>query len=540
MESWRRTLSQFRDLFNNMAPSQRMTLVVIPLFVLLGLGLVMYSGVGPAEEALLAGKVFSAEELKTAEAALQKGNFSQYRVVGQRILVPKTDVTRYNAALAIGDGVSDFGKALEEAIDGGNPLLGTSEPQRRDRVDLGKARELVKIIRAIPFVEDARLVTQRPRQRGFHGESKMTATLGVRLRAGRELTGDVAQSLRQTVAGGYGMAPADVTVVDMKTGKAPRMSDPDDPTQSGYIEAIRNFNAMHQQTIADALSYIPNVLVSVNVEVDTLVQSHEQERKYEKQFPVKNVEETENESTTETGPASEPGMGANQPRALRGQVATKNSRTVEKNRTATDSVPAGVRVTSSQKTGFTPKSVQVAVAIPRDYYRNVAVNEGVDQADKAALAAKIAQVQADTERQVKEKIAKLIPAPAGGQAADNINVSSYTPSETVDAPVPVAMTAQVGEIVTQWGGPAGLTLFALWALWMLNRSTKRTADGTASATAAGKQATGKAAAALAAAPEDEEEQLPKEQTKRDKLQTLVKDNPEMAAAVLSRWLTPPK
>jgi len=34
--------------------------------------------------------------------------------------------------------------------------------------------------------------------------------------------------------------------------------------------------------------------------------------------------------------------------------------------------------------------------------------------------------------------------------------------------------------------------------------------------------------------------LPKEPTKRDKLQTLVKDNPEMAASVISRWLTPPK
>ena len=31
MESWRQTLSQFLALFNNMAPSQRMTLVFVPL-----------------------------------------------------------------------------------------------------------------------------------------------------------------------------------------------------------------------------------------------------------------------------------------------------------------------------------------------------------------------------------------------------------------------------------------------------------------------------------------------------------------------------
>ncbi len=186
MESWRKTLSQFRDLFNNMAPSQRMTLVVIPLFVLMALGLVMYSGVGPAEEALLAGKAFSAEELKTAEAALVKGNFTQFRVVNQRIMVPKTEVTRYNAALAVGNAVSAFGDDLEKAIDSGNAFTGTGERQRRDKVDLGMVKELVKIIREISFVQDARLIPQRPRQRGFHGESKMTATLGVRLRSRRE------------------------------------------------------------------------------------------------------------------------------------------------------------------------------------------------------------------------------------------------------------------------------------------------------------------------------------------------------------------
>ncbi len=321
------------------------------------------------------------------------------------------------------------------------------------------------------------------------------------------------------------------------------MPDPGDAGNSGYIEAVRNFQAMHQQTIAEALSYIPNVMVSVHVDLDTLVQSREHERKFEKQFPVKNVEETENETSNETGPAGEPGMGANQPRALRGQVTNKNNRTVEKNRTATDSVPGNVRETSRQNIGFTPKAVQVAVAIPKDYYRNAAVaelkKEGGDEADKAIVAAKVAQLQAETERQVKDKIAHLIPTPLNGTAADNINVSSYTPSETVETAVPVNMATQAGEILTQWGGPAGLTLFALWTLWMLNRSAKRTAEGSSS-TAAGKQSAGKAAAALAAAAEDEEEQLPKELTKRDKLQTLVKDNPEMAAAVLSRWLTPPK
>jgi len=37
-----------------------------------------------------------------------------------------------------------------------------------------------------------------------------------------------------------------------------------------------------------------------------------------------------------------------------------------------------------------------------------------------------------------------------------------------------------------------------------------------------------------------EDDGPEEMSKRDQLQGLVKDNPEMAAAVIGRWLAPPK
>jgi flagellar M-ring protein FliF len=352
------------------------------------------------------------------------------------------------------------------------------------------------------------------------------------------LTADFAQSLRQTVAGGFGMAAPDVSVIDLRTGVALRIPDKHDSSSNNYIDAMRHHKAMHQQDIAEALLYIPNVLVSVNVEVDNLMQSREQERKYDaKAFPYKNLEQTDNETTNETGPGSEPGMAANQPRTVRQQAGVKNSRTVEKTTNSSESVPVGIRVAQREMSPFPLKSVQVAVAIPKDYYRSILLKQGADEADKAAFEAKLAQVRLEQEKIVKEKIAKLIPAPAGGTAADAINVSSYDRLETAEAPLPVSATTQIGEIVTQWGGPVGLALFALWALWMLNRSTKRMP--TEPLPTASKPAAGKPAPALAAETEDEEE-FPKEPTKRDKLQVLVKDNPEMAAAVLSRWLSPPK
>ena len=517
-----------------------MTLVTVPLLVLVGLGLVMYMGVGPAEEALLTGKMFSAEELKNAETALRKGMLAQYRVEGQRILVPKTEVARYNAALITGNGVpenfaEDFDKVFEK-----NPFMQSGEGQRRDEMDVAKAKVLVKIIKQIPWIEDAGLVTHRPRQRGFGHDLKMTAMLGVRPRAGHELSSEFAQSLRQTVAGGFGMLSESVTIIDMRTGKSPRNADKTESYNSAYVEAIREITALNEQNIGRALAYIPNVLVSVRVELDTVMHSRVQERKYEaKPFKYKELEEVENSTSQETAPSNEPGVKANQPRNMREPAVAKNTRTTEKTNNSSESVPSGTRVTDQQNVPFAPKSVQVAVAIPKDYYRGVLLKQGVDEGDKPAFQAKMAQLKTETEKEVRDKIAKLIPAPVSGAAADVINVSSFDALETADAPLPVAMTTHIGEAVAQWGGPVGLALFALWALWTLNRSMNRAPDAP-TITAGKSAAAGRAAVALAAIPDDNDEQAPKELTKRDKLQTLVKDNPEMAAAVLSRWLSPPK
>jgi flagellar M-ring protein FliF len=540
MESWRRTLSQFRDLFNNMAPSQRMTLVVLPFLVLAGLGAVMYLGTGPAEEALMMGKVFSAEELKTAEAALRKGGLGQFKVEGQRILVPKTEVARYNAALITGEGVPDrFGEEFDKVMNR-NPFMRSGEGERRDEMDIAKAREIVNMIKAIPDIEDARLVANRSHKRGFGADSRITAALSVKPRRGNELPSELVQSLRQVVAGAFGMAPADVTVVNTKTGIAPRLPEKNDPFNNGYVEAKRTLTSYYQKNIAEALKDIPNAIVAVEVDIENVAMSTEQERKYDpKQFPYKTTEDTQKEDTSDTGPGSEPGVTANAPRNSRTQVATKKISNREKTLVSTDSVPVGTRVTVSEKVGLTPKSVQASVAIPKDYYRDVLLKQGLDQADKATFQAKLQQLQAEKEKEVTQRVTRLIPAPtSGGATADVVTVSSYDSLESIEPPAPVTMTTRVNDVLTQWGGPAGLALFALWALVMLNRSMKRAPESAPDTT---RPSAGKAAAsAAAAAAQEEEEQLAREPTRRDRLQVLVKDNPEMAATVISRWLAPPK
>ncbi|MBI3864713.1 MAG: hypothetical protein HY290_22780 [Planctomycetia bacterium] len=540
METLRRTLAQFRDQFNDMAPSARLQLVVIPLLVLAGLGLVMYYGAGPAEEALLMGKVFSAEELKNAEAALRKVALVQFRVEGQKILVPKTEAARYNGALLISDGgmPDTFGKEFKDALDP-NPFMQGSSTQRGDRMDLARAQVLTKMIKAIPFVEDAQILWFRaPGRPSFSGSSRMTATLGVRPRSGHEISSEQAQMLRQAVSGCFGMAAADVTVLDLKTGRAARVADPTDPFNNGYLQKIRDYTNHYQQLISDILKDIPNVLVAVNPEIDPVAGSTEQERKYDsKSIPINQVEETQKEDTNETAPSSEPGVRANAPASQRQQSVTKNTRSNEKTSTSTNNIPSGLRTVTTEKVGLTLKSVQASVSIPKDYYRDVLVKQGVDEADKSAFAARMLQVQSEKEKEVAQRVARLLPVAAGAVAGDAVTVTSYDRLETPETITPVTTTARIGEAVANWGGPLGLALFAMWALWMLNRGMKRTNSAMATAETPRPTAARPLAGSLVMPKEDDG---PQEPSKRDQLQGLVKDNPEMAASVIGRWLAPPK
>src|SRR5262245_11336539 len=113
METLRRTFQQFLDLFKGMSPSQRGTLVIVPVLVLGALGLLMYTNGNRSEEFLLAGK--SADELARAQDAFRKAGLTNFRMTsGQGIAVPKKDVDRYTASLVVNNTLpTDFSADLD-------------------------------------------------------------------------------------------------------------------------------------------------------------------------------------------------------------------------------------------------------------------------------------------------------------------------------------------------------------------------------------------------------------------------------------------
>src|SRR5215207_2686164 len=101
MDALKRTWQQIGDLSRAMSPSQRLTLVAVPVVLLAAFGVLVWQGNRSANVPLSWGKVFTIEELRSAEQTLIEAGLSDFRTEGQRILVPAGKVEQYNAALLV-------------------------------------------------------------------------------------------------------------------------------------------------------------------------------------------------------------------------------------------------------------------------------------------------------------------------------------------------------------------------------------------------------------------------------------------------------
>jgi len=85
----RRSLEPLTKFLQELPASQRVSLLTIVALVAVGLGFLVYRGAVPDEAAILAGKRFSADELKTAQEVLKAGGMTDYRVDGMQIYVSR-------------------------------------------------------------------------------------------------------------------------------------------------------------------------------------------------------------------------------------------------------------------------------------------------------------------------------------------------------------------------------------------------------------------------------------------------------------------
>lgn len=528
MDALKRTWQQIADLVRAMSPSQRLTLGAVPVVLLAAFAALAWQGNTSSYVPLSWGKVFTLEELRSAEQTLIEAGLDDFRTQGQRILVPAGKVEQYNAALLVdgnlpSNSMSEFEKQFEKAS------VFTSREQLLAHKEIALQNELRKVLLALPDIEDARVIWARSEARRWPDRgTKVTATVSLRPRRGHPIDPQTVRDIRAAVASMVpDLSPDDVTVLDQSTARAFTADRDGDPFDDELVRWIEEHTEQYRRKIEQALTYIPGVIVTVNVEVENLKSQLVREQRVDKQqtVAIETDERTRNTTNTERATAAEPGAVPNVPRQLDSSAAPTRSSSDKDEQVSSKVVPS-FTVTEKEFLSAMPRAVQVAVSIPEEYYRDVALArgfaEGTTEAEKTAFRQQVDTIRTAEEDKARKSVQAMIPT---GSPETAVHVTSVTRLEPQVAEVAVGWAETATELAKKWGGTLGIGLLAVWGLWMLGRSAPKVAALEGQPPPAASSAD--AAADVPPGPPP---------TKRDLLQSFVRDNPEAAAAVIGKWV----
>lgn len=532
MDIIQRITKQFFELYRSMSPSQRGTLIAVPLLVVGGFAVLLWSNRASSESALSYGKIFTTEESMAVEQALQKAQLTNWRRVGGQIMVPANEVTRYNAALVELDAMpTDLGSQMLKQLNSMGPF--STDKQRQEMKEAMLLQEIRRTLNAVQDVADARVVVANPTRRSTWGSKTQTkATVFVKLKGGRELSPKQVHLFRSAVANMVPDLQQDaVTVVDWGSdGKSYTGDTTGDPFDSKLMQRVQEFTQHYQHKIENELSYIPNVGVTVQVDVDNIKSSVTRSQTVD---PKNKVVISENEYKTtdkrqQTPQRNDATVRQNQPASLSQSVNRVEQS--ELTDTSSTTMPS-VKWSEESLIAAMPKAVQVSVNIPRDYYRDVA-DQRKEAGEQDAAKTNPEEIERIVLAAVQKSVKQLVPL----GSPDTAVVVKSIDRIVVNTPEPqIPWSERTLVLVREWGGTAGLAIFAMWVLWTL-RKMAPAAPAVSEEPELDPFESKRMKLAASNAAEEVSESKPKEPTRRDLIQTIVKDNPEMTAAVIGKWL----
>jgi flagellar biosynthesis/type III secretory pathway M-ring protein FliF/YscJ len=434
----------------------------------------------------------------------------------------------------------------------------------RDAV-YNRAKEITcsKLIGYFPDVEDAQVMidpTQK-RQIGMAGggiEPSATITITMRDGSGTSKRREIAEAAASVVVGAQaGMKVDRIKVVI--NGQPVRMHDDSAPENIGGDPDELFARKLHveqatENRIAELFS-IDGLRVKVSAKISNEIMQKDEEKVDAKNVIVKPVEEDNHDTNTGNGPGnSEPGAVPNvgqdsavangnlevgNPAAGGGGSTdhtdkTKNIVVVPRTKVVTRSGPGEVSVVSA------------SIRVPHSWFVTALKQRADIPADKRPDEQTLAKYIEDES----ENFRKQLRGVAGMPATADVYISDYPdilPPPSSIAAVPQTATMSIPVTIGKYGKEIALSGLALVSLFMVSMMVKKSspppipvAPPTFSGPTqlmSGEAVAGEATAggSMLDAMELDEDAIKTEQM-LDQVSTLVKENPDGAAALVKRWL----
>lgn len=553
MDFLNKAFAQLSELFRSMSPGARLTSGLLLAMVLVSGGFLFNHQVTGGDAYLLEGQHFSTAELQTIESAFGQAGLNGYDIDAGRVRVPRSQRAKYLAALVDANAMpAHFGSHFDAAVSRPSPF--TSKAQQEAMIKNAVQKDLSAIISQMKGVETASVLYDVQKKGGLKLETTTTASVSVKPIGDSPLPSDQVPKIRALVAGAIAnLAPELVTVVDLngRSYQATGNKDVHDVFDDPYAQRVKYWQNYYETTIAQALEYVPGVVVTANVELDPRTKLQEEKTRVDSKniVPVQVQEETDTEQTDAAAPAGQPGLQAQRPNAPATLPTASRGNHTEKERTSRrehNDVPRDW--TRTETAPLTPKRVTVTIGVPNNYFEKVyrdqypaPAGQSAPQVDKKLLA----QLQTDETSKIQSHVAALIPQSditADPRPLVTVNTFHQLRGDAMPGP-------STADIALNWFGAnwstAAMVGLALLSIVML-RSMVRAAPAPAAVPelplppAPPPAAAEKAEAGTTEADTKGNNRLKRRngsgESLREELAEMVREDPDTAASILRTWI----
>ncbi|MGH7214590.1 MAG: flagellar M-ring protein FliF C-terminal domain-containing protein [Tepidisphaeraceae bacterium] len=550
MDFLKQQFDRIQDQLKGLSASQRMlTDCLVAIMVLT----VMWWGrwAGEAELEPILNQTFTEAEVSQITAQLA-GKGIKYRVAGDKILVPADRKFEVLADLGYARLLPQDTKAgFDEIVKNMSPW----DPHSKTEMWMNRAKEstLAQVIRRWPNVQNADVMIDPTTKRMIDGSIQPSAVVNVTMNRGVKPDKHLIHAAADIVTGAQaGISRGNIKVVI--DGVSYDAGDKNKPlAQSGEIvELIQMHERHYSQKIAEQLSFIRGVMVSVTVDLNVKTR-HERERVVDPKNVVQKETETSSrtdETNSEPAPVGEPGALPNVSLDVGGGGGQTQTATVDENKTKF-MVDHGVKEIETQTPAGSATVVGASVRVPRSFFVQIyrSANPAMTKEPDELLLAPLIDAE-------MTKIKQHVMACTGLSNPDSVKADPY---------FDVMPMMAVGEAALATAGGAGGTpgtitailgthtkeiaigLLAVVSLFMVSMMVRKGTPQVAIVAPPPLKETPQLGANEEVAGEvgeidpmldgmELDEDAIKAQQMLDQVSTMVKENPDGAANLVKRWL----